>query len=45
MEVTSELRLIVVVSADAGVKIDGEGERFAVGATNVGDVVGTYDQT
>ena len=40
MEVTSELRLIVVVSVDAGVKIDGEGERFATGATNVGDVVG-----
>ena len=38
MEVTSELRLIVVVSVDAGVKIDGEGERFATGATNVGDV-------
>ena len=40
MEVTGELRLIVVVSVDAGARIDGEGERFATGATNVGDIVG-----
>ena len=39
MEVTSELRLIVAVSVDAAIKIDGEkgegggGERFATGAT------------
>ena len=31
--------LIVAVSVNAGTKIDGEGERFATGATNVGDVV------
>ena len=40
MEVTGEVRLIVVVSTDADTRIDGEGERFATGATNVGDVVG-----
>ena len=40
MEVTGELRLIVAVSVDAGARIDEEGERFAKGATNVGDVVG-----
>ena len=39
MEVTGELMLIVAVSVNADTKIDGEGERFATGATNVGDVV------
>ena len=40
MEVTGELRLIVAVSVDGGARVDWEGERFATGATNVGDVVG-----
>ena len=40
MEVTGELRLIVAVSVYVGARIDGEGERFATGATNVGDIVG-----
>ena len=40
MEVTGKLRLIVVVSIDAGTKKDEEGERFASGAINVGNVAG-----
>ena len=40
VEVIGGLRLIVAVSVDAEARIDGEGERFATGATNVGDVVG-----
>ena len=40
MEVIGGLRLIVAVSVDAEARIDGEGERFATGATIVGDVVG-----
>ena len=40
MKVTGELRLIVAVSVDACVRIDGQRERFATGATNFGDVVG-----
>ena len=40
MEVIGGLRLIVAVSVDAEARIDGEGERFATDATNVGDVVG-----
>ena len=39
MEVTSELRLIVAVSVDAGTRIDGKAESLATGATNVGGVV------
>ena len=39
MEVTAELMLIVAVSVNARTKIDGQVERFATGATNVGDVV------
>ena len=41
MEVTGKLRLIVAVSINAGTKKDGEGERFASGAINVGNVVVT----
>ena len=33
MEVTSELRLIVAVSVDAGTRIDGKAESLATGAT------------
>ena len=40
VEVTGELRLIVAVSVDAGARIDGDGERSATGATNVGDFAG-----
>ena len=40
MEVIVGIRLIVAVSVDAEARIDGEGERFATDATNVGDVVG-----
>ena len=40
MEVIVGIRLIVAVSVDAEARIDGEGERFATGATIVGDVVG-----
>ena len=39
-EVTGELRLTLIVSVDAGNQTDGEGERFATGATKIGDVIG-----
>ena len=40
MKVTGEFRFTVAVSADPGTKTDREGERFATGATKVGNVVG-----
>ena len=40
VKVTGEFRFTVAVSADPGTKTDREGERFAAGATKVGNVVG-----